>query len=228
MGPSDVTVRIASEDFVLMAERTTLWRDRRTLLVADLHLGKAETFQSRGLPLPGAAVLREQLARLHRAVRRSEATRVLILGDLMHAPAGLTDLLVDEVGHALAALDADVLLVSGNHDRRLGQVADRWPINLCGEELREGPFCFVHDPTPRRGVHTWGGHVHPAVAFGGRADRVKLPCFVVGQERSILPAFSRFAAGGVIEFHPADVAYAIGETSVFTAPGFERAERRCG
>jgi metallophosphoesterase superfamily enzyme len=43
------------------------------------------------------------------------------------------------------------------------------------------------------------GHEHPAIGISdGVASHVKCPCFVVGTNFLVLPAFSRWAAGGDI------------------------------
>jgi hypothetical protein len=43
------------------------------------------------------------------------------------------------------------------------------------------------------------GHEHPAIGLSdGVASHVKCPCFVTGKSFLILPAFSRWAAGGDI------------------------------
>jgi hypothetical protein len=46
------------------------------------------------------------------------------------------------------------------------------------------------------------GHEHPAIGLSdGVASHVKCPCFVVGDHFLVLPAFSRWAAGGDIRSH---------------------------
>ena len=67
-----VEVRTGGEQLWLMPERAAWWPARRTLLVADLHLGKSETIRSFGAPIP-SGVLDESLGRLSRAIARTGA-----------------------------------------------------------------------------------------------------------------------------------------------------------
>ena len=53
--------------------------------MADLHLGKAQTFQTFGLPVPSGVEIRD-LERLARVVRKT--------GDLLHSRVGLREALV--------------------------------------------------------------------------------------------------------------------------------------
>jgi len=73
----------------LLAERAVWDPEQRTLLVADLHLGKAEVFQAHGVALPSdgdGASLNALLELSH----RFHPAQVVVLGDLIHGRVGLT------------------------------------------------------------------------------------------------------------------------------------------
>ena len=59
------------------------------LLVADLHLGKAESFQASGIPLPSDGDL-STLNLLLDLAAQLQPQRVVVLGDLIHSRVGLT------------------------------------------------------------------------------------------------------------------------------------------
>lgn len=178
-----------------MPERCVFWRRRNTLLLADLHLGKCETFHAFGASLP-AAVNTEMLHRLSSAVEQTGATNILILGDLLHAPAGLTPQLVNEVGLWRSTVSASIWVVPGNHDRRLADVIKPWQMEITPPGTTDGPFAFHHFPVEHDGLFTWCGHEHPARTLRSAGDMVKVSGFVIGPRLGILPAFTRFAAGG--------------------------------
>ena len=71
----------------LLPQRAVYWHERRTLLVADAHFGKASTFRSAGIPIPRGTTTAD-LARLESAVQATGAERLVFLGDLLHARAG--------------------------------------------------------------------------------------------------------------------------------------------
>jgi len=180
-----------------MPQRCVYWRDRNSLIAADLHLGKSEAMGVAGVPIP-AGISERQLERLSSAIEATGASRVIVVGDLLHAPAGLTEGLIETVGEWRRRCPVEFVVVPGNHDRRLGDLADLWRLTVTGMELADGPFVFRHEPIgmPRGAGFWWFGHLHPAVHLRAGGDRLKLPCFHVGAGRAVLPAFSPFTAGG--------------------------------
>ncbi|MEN0020954.1 MAG: hypothetical protein AAF747_08745, partial [Planctomycetota bacterium] len=93
-----------------------------TLLVADTHFGKAEAYRKHGVALP-VSLLDDSLDRLSRAVRATAAERVIVLGDLLHAPVGTTSSLLEAVAEWRAGFPAQIDVVPGNHDRGLHRAA---------------------------------------------------------------------------------------------------------
>jgi uncharacterized protein len=212
---ASVAVTLEGETIELLPERGAYWPARRTLLVADLHLGKEHAFGAAGIGVP-STVLAETLDRLARCVVMTGAERVLILGDLLHARSGTTPEVVGRVAEWRSSINAALLLVPGNHDRGVEAVCEAWGIALGPERLEEPPFRFTHVP-PERGdasLYTIAGHLHPAVRLGGGADSLRLPCFRVGRRCTVLPAFSRFTGRTAADFRPGDRLYALTETHV--------------
>ncbi len=217
-GDASVSVGPTREPLVLMGERAAYWPAQSTILVADLHLGKGDALRMGGVSLGASvnrAMLDADLARLARAVARTGARRVLVLGDLIHAPIGLTPEIIEAVGEWRDGLRAEVDLVPGNHDRRIERVAKAWRLRVLDDVVHEPPLVFAHDPVVDA-TYLCCGHVHPAAPLGGRTG-VKLPCFVVGRTRLILPAFGRFTSGGRPEPCPGDRVFAIADDAVIEA-----------
>jgi uncharacterized protein len=207
-------------DVWLLPERAVFWPAARTLLVADLHWGKCETFRTGGAPLPHG-LLEADLARLDAALRTTEAERLLVLGDLLHATSGITEWLVETVAlwrHARPALAIGA--IPGNHDRRISLIAEAWGLAMQAAELVEPPFAFLHDPGHSRdvdGLYAWAGHIHPMVTLRGRGDALRLPAFWMGSRVGVLPAFSSFTDGLSVLPEPGDAVYAIGPEGVLRA-----------
>jgi metallophosphoesterase superfamily enzyme len=82
------------------------------------------------------------------------------------------------------------------------------------EQLDEGPFRFAHHPEPAPGRYVWAGHLHPTVRLGGGADRLRLPCFHLGREVGVLPAFSAFTGGQDVTRRAGERIYAVAERHV--------------
>lgn len=211
-------IEVDGERVELLPERAAWWPGARTLLVADLHLGKEHAFAAVGIGLPGT-VLDETLARLGRCIAETGAVRVVIVGDLLHARLGTTPEVIDRVAAWRRSVPAELLLIPGNHDRAVAEVAGAWSIELAEAEHRDGPFRFVHEPDA--GVpeaYTWAGHLHPAVRLSAGRDAVRLPCFALGERTGVLPAFSMFTGRMTSAIGPGDQAWAIAGERVFLAP----------
>jgi DNA ligase-associated metallophosphoesterase len=188
----------------LMPERAAYDPASATLFVADVHIGKAAVFRARGLPVPRGTT-RATLERLSQAVHRSGASRLVVLGDFLHAresqAAGTLAALSDwRARHA--ALEC--LVVEGNHDRHAGRVQEDLGIRTLDGPYLHGGLRGVHEPDddaddpgtagpPAR--LTLAGHVHPVVHLGGRLDRLRLPCFWLRGAVLTLPAFGEFTGG---------------------------------
>ena len=189
-----VDLTIAGEQVRLLPERGVWWPGSRTLIVSDLHLGKEAAFCATGVGVP-RGVMHESLERLTSAAQAMGASRVLVVGDLLHARVGLSPDVVESVAAWRKDLDAELWIVPGNHDRGLDRVSGEWSLQVCEEEVVEGSFGFRHEPRGALGAtFTWAGHVHPSISLGDQSGRVA--CFSIGRRIGLLPAFSRFTGGG--------------------------------
>ncbi|MGZ8392627.1 MAG: ligase-associated DNA damage response endonuclease PdeM [Gemmatimonadales bacterium] len=213
---TDVSLTLAGEQVCLMSERALYWPGTSTLVVADLHWGKASTFRAAGIPIP-IGTTSDDLARLDSALQRTSARRMVVLGDLFHAKAGRI------ASHTLAELRRwrnlagpfEILLVRGNHDRHAGDPPKDLQINCVNAPAFVPPFIFRHEPVNEEGAYGLAGHVHPAITLVGRGlQRETLPCFLVGRQRMILPAFGSFTGFGVVQPGPDDRAFVTVEDEV--------------
>ena len=187
----------------LLPEGCVYLTDVQTLIVADIHLGKSATFRARGLPVPEGDTARD-LERLRKLLRRCQASRLVIAGDLFHAPAGITPELESALAGFLAAVDIPVTLVIGNHDVKIRHLpAPMHPVSQLdlGESIR-----VIHDPKDMRGdrLHI-AGHLHPVIKIpDGRRTSLRLPCFLLRHQTLVLPAFGSFTGGAIIKPKPGD------------------------
>lgn len=210
---------LAGETVLLMADRALYWPRARTLFVADVHLGKAAAFRAGGVAVPRGTTAGD-LARLGALVERTRAARLVILGDFLHAAAG-----------RVAALDAaflrwrgahaglTIMLVRGNHDASAGDPPSPWGVTVVGDPHPLAPFVLCHEPaTPPTG-YALCGHVHPGVRIaGGSHAAVRLPGFVIGQRRALLPAFGRLTGLALVAPAAGDTQVAIAGSRLFVLP----------
>ena len=194
-----------ASDILLLPGRAALVPASRTLLVADLHLGKAATFRRAGIPVPEGSAQRD-LERLEELVRGHDVRRLVVLGDLFHAKGGCTPQVFAEFAALRSRIaDTTVVLVLGNHDRAVGRLPAALGIDACLPSLDEPPFHFVHEPSTGmtasdRDLFTVAGHLHPTVSIRSPSgDRLADRCFVAEPRVLVLPAFGSFTGGHRVE-----------------------------
>lgn len=188
------------------------WPEKETVVVADLHWGKVETFHQFGIPVP-AALFDDDLHRLTDVLIATGAKRVIVLGDLIHGRRGLTPDVVGRLAEWRRRFPVEWVVVAGNHDRSLGQVAEAWDLAIL-TELKEGPFAFRHEPKFEEGAFTWCGHLHPTFTIARGFDSLRLPCFHLSAEVGIVPSFSAFTRGVKMEKRPGDRVFVIADAAI--------------
>jgi len=191
-------------DIRLLPGRAAVVATLQTLLVADLHLGKAAAFRRAGIPVPEGSA-QHDLARLERLVAGQAVKRVVILGDLFHAKGGCTERVFEEFREFRRRIaGVECLLVLGNHDRGVGKIPPDLGLDACLPVLDEPPFHFVHEPASAaspagRDQFAIGGHLHPKLAIRGPGgDRIADRCFVAEPALLVLPAFGSFTGGHLV------------------------------
>jgi len=239
-----IDVGLAGVGVRLLARRGLWWQDEATVFVADVHLGKAETFRALGVPVPSGPT-QLTLDRLGTLVDHCAARRLVVLGDLLHARPAQQPATVDALrAWRRARPGLHCVLVRGNHDDRAGDPPADLGIETVDADTRLGPFRLCHEPDscgpPAAGAavdavvddvtepagYRLAGHQHPAVRLHGRAgDSVRLPCFRVGTAQAVLPAFGEFTGGWTVSRSGADRLYAIAGARVFEVPRGEDRRR---
>lgn len=193
-------VEIAGERLVLLPEKAVYWPAQAMLIIADIHFGKAASFRAQGIPVPRGTTT-ENLLGLDALIDRHGARHVVFLGDFLHARAAHASSTQQAMlAWRRARPDLRLTLVRGNHDKHAGDPAAVLDIELVDEPHMVGPFAFCHHPDLDLGGggYALAGHVHPAWVLATRFDSLRLPCFVVGSERMILPSFGSFTGGHVV------------------------------
>jgi DNA ligase-associated metallophosphoesterase len=204
---SAALIELAGEQLALLPQKAVLWPRERTLVVADIHFGKAASFRALGVPVPRGTTS-QNLDALDELVEMYEPERIVFLGDFLHAraahaPATQAALLAWRQRRSRLRLT----LVRGNHDLRAGDPAARLGIELVDEPFDVGPFAFCHHPDLDTPGYALAGHVHPAFLLASRFDALRLPCFVAGPRRMILPSFGAFTGGHLVTPGPGEAIY---------------------
>jgi DNA ligase-associated metallophosphoesterase len=197
-----IAIEAGGERLLLLPQKAVVWPAASMLVIADIHFGKAAAFRSWGIPVPKGTTS-ENLQALDELVTMTGARHVLFLGDFLHARAA----------HAAATQaamlawrerrrDLVLTLVRGNHDKHAGDPAAQLGIDLVDEPYTVGPFYISHHPDGDAPGYVLAGHVHPVYVLATRFDALRLPCFIAGPRRMILPSFGAFTGGHALRPEP--------------------------
>lgn len=210
---------------VLLPDKAAFIAATGTLLVADVHLGKAASFRAQGVPVPRGTT-GETLAALGALVAATAARRVVFLGDFLHSVHAHAAATLAAVAAWRAAHRAlELVLVRGNHDERAGDPPAMLDIRVVDEPFVEDGLALCHRPRPVAGAYALAGHLHPCIGVGrGSWERLRLPCFWFGAEVGVLPAFGAFTGMHPIRPAAGDRVFAIADSAVAALPAV--AERR--
>ena len=206
---------VAGERLILLPERVAYWPARRTLFVADFHLGKAAAFRQAGIPLPSGTTS-ENVERLDRAIAKTSAARVVFLGDFLHSAQGRTPRTFERfAAWRDSRAKVELTIIRGNHDRKAGDPPAEWGVRCVDAGQCDAPFVLNHEPGASRGGYALSGHIHPAVRLSAPGEKsVRLPCFWFGKRYGVLPAFGAFTGSAEVLPRRGDQVFVIAEHEV--------------
>lgn len=192
---SNAEVEIKGEKLQLLPQRAIFWPKSKSLIVSDIHLGKAGHFRKHGIPISRKIHLTD-LRILEELIQAYEPKEVILLGDLFHSSEN------SEWNDFLRFLEMydhiQFILVEGNHD-----ILDEYPASLQVVPILERiPFSFTHIAEDHE-LFNISGHIHPGVGIKGKARQgLTMPCFWFKEKNAIIPAFGQFT--GIKKIKPSD------------------------
>lgn len=203
-----VSIEWQGESLDLLPDRAVFWHKEKTLYIADTHFGKAATFRKVGIPVSEHTTA-EDCLRLSQLVEETAAEKLIILGDFLHARAGRAQPVRNQLfDWRDQHRELSIVLIRGNHDQQSG---DPWPelnIECMADPTEAESWDLRHLPVDSPTRPFMAGHLHPGYRLSGTGrDTLRNPCFVVGEERIILPAFGGFTGLKNMTLEPSEKLY---------------------
>jgi len=202
--------KILGQTLCLFPEKAIFWKEMQTLILADLHLGKAGHFRKSGIPISDL-VHNKDILILDRLIEKSAPKEVIFLGDLFHSDHNSGWEVFRRWVKSKAPLKFKLVL--GNHDildQQLYYIANLEVV----EKLDLEPFTLTHIPEETE-LYNLAGHIHPAIKLSGKGRQsLRVPCFYFGERNAVLPAFGNFTGTGLIKVTKSDSIYGITEEEV--------------
>lgn len=202
------SIHILDCPFLLLPSKLIYWASKRTLIIADLHLGKITHFRKAGIAVP-LALKDENWRNLNDLINTYNPIRILFLGDLFHSSYNA------EWEELISLMDVfpevEFHLIVGNHDILDQEIYDKSQL-LSTQTLVEDQFIFTHHPLENipEGQFNFCGHIHPSVRLVGKGkDSLRLPCFYQMECQMILPAFGAFTGSKNLDINEASFVYGI-------------------
>lgn len=208
-------IDILRNGVALLPEKAIWLAETRTLVMGDLHFGKANHFRRSGLPVPPGAN-RQNAEVLVTLINTWKPEAIIFLGDLFHSHYNDEWEVVGQIVRHFSA--SKFYLVRGNHDIMSEQQYQRHNLIVC-DHIESGPFYFTHEPMETllipSGKINVAGHIHPAVHLRGRGRQaITLPCFWLSEKQFILPAFGSFTGFAVVRPQEIDRVFVILENKI--------------
>ncbi len=203
--------KFLEQDFLLLPQRTIYWHQQKTLIAADVHLGKTGHFRKAGIAIP-RELEQTDLAVLSDLVAKFKPERIIFLGDLFHS-----DMNADWHWFELWRLQFPGMaidLIKGNHDIISDKHYRQLNVGL-HKQLILGPFIMLHHPLSEEDLklvqqYVFCGHIHPGVNLTGKGRQsITLPCFAFGGKQAILPSFGKFTGRVAICSSKTDEIFAV-------------------
>lgn len=205
-------VSLGGRSLNLLGERAVYWPAQQALLIADLHLGKADVLRRAGILAPRGSTSAD-LARLQRLIERHAPSTLWILGDVLHGPLREAPWLARWQAFRATHPGLAIKVIAGNHDRALD------PQRLGVERIDEGcevdGLWLCHEPPAERAPFLCG-HLHPCVRLPGVPRR--WPAFHLQAKGLILPAFSLLTGGSPSSSRDGSTRYACVDGQLIPLP----------
>ena len=206
------------QTFWLSPDRCIYWEEQKSLILSDLHIGKTGHFRKSGIAVP-QSLFKEDMHRLVHQIQHYKPENLIVVGDLFHSTENKELDFFKKWRNDF--LQLNIQLIKGNHDILKGDWYKAANITLIPKHLLVDNICFVHDivdACPPKEVIPYyiSGHIHPCVVLRGLGKQtISLPCYYFSEKYAVLPAFSKFTGGALIEQKPADAVFAIINANIF-------------
>lgn len=186
---TQISLTLAQEHFVLLPQKALLRTRDKTLIIADLHLGKATHFRKSGIPVSDE-VFKTDLHKIDVLVNQYNIENVWVLGDFFHSKSNsewtrFQDWLANSPLKKWT-------IIPGNHDKSTlsESISTKMEITDSSIELNGVIYCheFQENENP-----VISGHIHPGISlYGNGKQKLQIPCFYQHGRNLLLPAFGSF------------------------------------
>ncbi|MCC5936888.1 MAG: ligase-associated DNA damage response endonuclease PdeM [Lunatimonas sp.] len=198
----------------LLKEKAIWIASLGSLLLSDIHFGKAGHFRKAGIPI-SESVHEADYRVLEQLLATYQPKQVFFLGDLFHSEWNSQ---WDVLETFLKQFPETVFhLVRGNHDILPDAVYQSSVLQVHSGSFALESILLNHEPLPELPSQPIQicGHIHPGVTLRGKGrQRLKIPCFLFRKNTLVMPAFGAFTGLFNLLPEPEDRVYLVTPTKV--------------
>lgn len=192
-------IEVAGTSLLLLPQKAMFLQEHAILIIADLHLGKAQHFRKSGIFMPAGSATKDYLT-LNTLIEQYMPQQVWFLGDLFHSVHNSEWLQFEAFIRAWPQIS--FTLIKGNHDIIKDEYYDKLGIAVVPQMLTFDRLLFSHEPMPEvpSGIVNIAGHIHPGCLIKGKGRQsYRLPCFHFSGQNFLLPAFGYLTGLSIME-----------------------------
>ncbi|MBL0314694.1 MAG: ligase-associated DNA damage response endonuclease PdeM [Flavobacteriales bacterium] len=208
-----ISILVHQEEFLLHPLRFVFRPKDKSLICADIHIGKGSHFRKNGIAIP-RLVNKNNFWNLAAAFELFEPDHFVVLGDMVHSSeneewSDMSDFLDNYPGMSRT-------LIRGNHEIEHDRLYEKMGFDVSSSFRKDG-FAFIHDEADRQedDAFTFSGHIHPAVSLYGQGrQHLKVACFWLKPDGLVLPAFGTFTGSAAIRPKKSDRIFAVTDQTI--------------
>lgn len=195
---TEIQIHFGETHFTATSEGVLFHPETGIMIISDCHFGKTTHFRKHALPIPEMAMQRD-FDRLKSISDHHKPSKLIFLGDLFHSGSNREWEMLSEFLYTQIKLPR--ILVLGNHDILTLNAYENAGFELT-ESFTLGSISCTHEykNLPINTKYAIAGHIHPGFKLKGKAKQLAtLPCFYVGQNELIMPAFGSLTGLSVLD-----------------------------
>ena len=190
---SSVTKIILKNEFLFDISGGIFFKNRKTLIISDLHFGKGTSLIRKGIFFPPYD-FNETIVKLKKLIEKFNPSTVISLGDNFHDNLTINNMPKEQINEITKITNKiKFIWINGNHDNKL--VNKKRVGGKFFEILELDKFSFSHIKAKKINKFEFSGHYHPKTFLKINNLRYYFKCFILGENYCILPAFGHYTGG---------------------------------
>ncbi|RYZ34532.1 MAG: ligase-associated DNA damage response endonuclease PdeM [Sphingobacteriales bacterium] len=198
-------IELAGTTITLLPQKAMFLSEHSILIIADLHLGKAQHFRKAGIFMPAGGAAKDYQI-LNSLIEQYNPQQVWFLGDLFHSIHNSEWLQFEAFVQSWP--DIAFTLIRGNHDILKKEYYQKIGITVEPHAIILNDLLFSHEPLEEvpEGRINIAGHIHPGCVVRGKGRQsYRLPCFHLNGPQLLMPAFGYLTGLAIMDVKDAAV-----------------------